>query len=118
LAETVKELAFELALILGKSSLGLNLGRTGCAPSAADIKERGGLNLIGELRLDHLQATVVLGISDLRAHRWRSRFRNVGFVVDRAPGGKPVHRILPWEEKAALDLVPANTTAVLGRRSR
>lgn len=53
----------------------------------------------------HVRATAVLGVSDVRAHRWRSRLREVGTLIDRAPGGNPVHRILPWEEEAILSLI-------------
>ena len=53
----------------------------------------------------HLRATAVLGVSDVRVHRWRSRRRQAGTLIDRAPGGNPVHRILPWEEEAILELI-------------
>jgi putative transposase len=35
-------------------------------------------------------------------HRWRARHRQVGTLVDRAPGGNPVHGILPAEIDAIL----------------
>jgi len=53
----------------------------------------------------HLRATSVLGIADVRVHRWRRRLREVGTLVDRAPGGNPVHRLLAWEEEAILELI-------------
>lgn len=53
----------------------------------------------------HVRATAVLGVSDVRVHRWRTRLREVGTLIDRAPGGSPVHRILPWEEEAILELI-------------
>lgn len=38
-------------------------------------------------------------------HRWRGRLRDHGTLVDRAPGGNPVHRLLAWEEQAILELI-------------
>lgn len=35
-------------------------------------------------------------------HRWRARLRDVGTLVDRAPGGNPVHGLLPDEITAIL----------------
>jgi len=42
------------------------------------------------------------GVSDDRVHRWRARRRRVATLVDRAPGGHPVHGILDWEIDAIL----------------
>jgi putative transposase len=53
----------------------------------------------------HLRATATLGIADVRVHRWRARLRDLGTLVDRAPGGNPVHRLLAWEEDAILQLI-------------
>jgi transposase InsO family protein len=39
-------------------------------------------------------------VSDDRVHRWRCRRRAQGTLVDRAPGGGPVHGILPAEVDA------------------
>ncbi len=52
----------------------------------------------------HAWVTALLGVSDDRVHRWRARLREVGTLVDRAPGGHPVHGILGWEEQAILQL--------------
>jgi integrase len=41
-------------------------------------------------------------VSDDRVHRWRARHRRAGTLVDRAPGGNPVHGILPDEIDAIL----------------
>jgi len=41
-------------------------------------------------------------VSDDRVHRWRARRRDHGTLVDRAPGGNPVHGILPAEIEAIL----------------
>jgi len=38
-------------------------------------------------------------------HRWRARLLHVGTLVDRAPGGNPVHRLLDWEVAAILELI-------------
>lgn len=42
------------------------------------------------------------GVSDDRVHRWRARRRRVATLVDRAPGGSPLHGILDWEIEAIL----------------
>lgn len=47
-------------------------------------------------------ATALWGISDDRVHRWRARQRDVGTLVDRAPGGNPVHTVLSEEIEAIL----------------
>lgn len=43
-------------------------------------------------------------VSDDRVHRWRQRRREVGSLVDAAPGGHPVHGLLGWEIDAVLDV--------------
>ena len=43
-------------------------------------------------------------VSDDRVHRWRARRRELGTLVDRAPGGSPMHAILPAEIDAILDI--------------
>ena len=53
----------------------------------------------------HTRACQVLGVADVRVHRWRMRLREHGTLTDRAPGGNPVHRLLAWEEQAILDLI-------------
>lgn len=50
----------------------------------------------------HRWACALWGVSDDRVHRWRARMRDVGTLVDRAPGGHPVHAILPAEAEAIL----------------
>jgi putative transposase len=47
------------------------------------------------------------GVSDDRVHRWRARRRAAGTLVDRAPGGNPVHGILPAEIDAILAVAEA-----------
>ena len=44
-------------------------------------------------------------VSDSRVHRWRAHRRDAGTLVDAAPGGHPVHALLPEEVAAILDLV-------------
>jgi len=46
-------------------------------------------------------------VSDDRVHRWRARRRAVGTLLDRAPGGNPVHGILPVEIDAILAVAEA-----------
>jgi putative transposase len=53
----------------------------------------------------HTRACQVLQIEDVRMHRWRARLAETGSLDDRPPIGNPVHRILPWEEQAVLDLI-------------
>jgi putative transposase len=53
----------------------------------------------------HVRACAVLEVSDVRVHRWRTRLREQGTLDDRPPVGNPVHRILPWEERAILELI-------------
>lgn len=53
----------------------------------------------------HARACRQLGVSDVRVHRWRRHLREVGTLEDRAPGGNPVHRLLPWEIEAILSLI-------------
>ena len=50
----------------------------------------------------HTWACSLWGVSDDRVHRWRARRRDVGTLVDRAPGGNPVHALLPTEVEAIL----------------
>ncbi|MDQ3708358.1 MAG: integrase core domain-containing protein [Actinomycetota bacterium] len=53
----------------------------------------------------HTRACDLLGVADVRVHRWRARLREHGTLTDRAPGGNPVHRLLAWEEAAILALI-------------
>jgi len=50
----------------------------------------------------HSWACSLWRVSDDRVHRWRARQRDVGSLVDAAPGGNPVHGILPAEVEAIL----------------
>jgi hypothetical protein len=43
-------------------------------------------------------------VSDSRVHRWRARHRDTGTLVDRAPGGAPIHALTPEEITAVLDI--------------
>jgi putative transposase len=53
----------------------------------------------------HGRACRVLEIEDVRVHRWRARLAETGSLDDRPPIGDAVHRILPEEEQAILDLI-------------
>ena len=53
----------------------------------------------------HTWACRVLQVEDVRIHRWRARLAETGSLDDCPPIGNPVHRILPWEEQAVLDLI-------------
>jgi len=53
----------------------------------------------------HARACRTAGVADVRVHRWRHRLSVLGSLIDRAPGGNPVHRLLTWEENAILDII-------------
>lgn len=72
-----------------------------------DVKE-GLLKLVDDAVASgwaHTRACHVLGVEDVRVHRWRARLRDLGSLVDLASGGNPVHRLLAWEEQTILDLI-------------
>jgi putative transposase len=50
----------------------------------------------------HTSACGMWQVSDDRVHRWRARLREVGTLVDRAPGGHAVHGLLDVEVTAIL----------------
>jgi transposase InsO family protein len=52
----------------------------------------------------HTWACALWQVSDSRVHRWRARHRDTGTLVDQAPGGHPVHALLPDEVSAILDV--------------
>jgi putative transposase len=52
----------------------------------------------------HSWACSLWQVSDCRVHRWRARRRDIGTLVDKAPGGHPVHALLPEEVAAILDV--------------
>jgi putative transposase len=52
----------------------------------------------------HIWVCSLWQVSDERVHRWRARRRDTGTLVDRAPGGHPVHALLPGEVAAILDV--------------
>jgi putative transposase len=52
----------------------------------------------------HTWACSLWQVSDQRVHRWRARRRDDATLVDRAPGGHPVHALLPEEIAAILDI--------------
>lgn len=49
------------------------------------------------------RACSVLEIDRVRLHRWQAR-RAAGTLEDRAPGGQPIHALLPAEEQAIVEL--------------
>jgi putative transposase len=53
----------------------------------------------------HVRACRALQIEDVRVHRWRARLAETGSLDDRPPVGNAVHRILPEEEEAILELI-------------
>jgi transposase InsO family protein len=55
----------------------------------------------------HSWACRLWQVSDDRVHRWRARRRDVGTLLDRAPGGNPVHGIMAAEIDAVLAVAEA-----------
>jgi transposase InsO family protein len=55
----------------------------------------------------HRWATGLWQVSDDRVHRWRARRRDLGTLEDRAPGGSPMHSLLPGEVDAILAIAEA-----------
>lgn len=53
----------------------------------------------------HTWACSLWRVSDSRVHRWRARRRDTGTLVDRAPGGAPIHALTPEEIAAVLEVV-------------
>lgn len=53
----------------------------------------------------HTWACRKLELPRVRAARWRQRLLKVGTLIDRAPGGVAVHRLLDWEVDAIMQLV-------------
>jgi putative transposase len=53
----------------------------------------------------HVRVCRMLEIEDVRVHRWRRRLQEHGTLEDRPPVGNAVHRILPEEERAILELI-------------
>ena len=52
----------------------------------------------------HRWASSLWQVSDSRVHRWRARRRDTATLVDRAPGGAPMHGVLPEEITAILEV--------------
>jgi hypothetical protein len=90
---------------VGKTALGL------CGPVPARLSGETKLELLGLVEeavaagWAHVRACQVLGVADVRVHRWRARLAETGTLDDLPPGGNPVHRILAWEEQAVLELI-------------
>ncbi len=51
------------------------------------------------------RACRTVGVARLRVQRWRHRLSASGSLVDRAPGGNAVHRLLDWEVEAVLAVI-------------
>ncbi len=84
------------------------MGLTGPVPARvpADVKELV-LKTVDDAvsaGFSHRWACAVWQVSDDRVHRWRARRLHVGTLADLAPGGTPVHALLPSEIDAILAL--------------
>ena len=84
------------------------MGLSGPVPARvpADVQEAV-LKSVDDAVAAGLAHTWVCGlwqVSDSRLHRWRVRRRDTGTLVDRAPGGHPVHALLSEEIAAILDV--------------
>ena len=84
------------------------MGLTGALPARvpADVKELV-VKTVDDAVADgftHNWVCSLWQVSDDRVHRWRARRRDVGTLADLAPGGNPVHGILPDEIDAILEI--------------
>jgi putative transposase len=84
------------------------LGLSGPVPARvpADVKDAV-LKSVDDAAAAGFAHTWVCGlwqVSDSRVHRWRARRRDTATLVDRAPGGHPVHALLSEEIAAILDV--------------
>jgi putative transposase len=64
----------------------------------------------------HSWACALWQVSDCRVHRWRARRRDEGTLVDKAPGGHPVHALPPEEIAAILEVTERWGTVDRGHR--
>ena len=83
------------------------LGLSGHVPRRVDAATKAGLlDLVDEAveaGWTVRRACAVLGVGEIRAHRWFAR-RGRGQLVDRAPGGSPMHGLLAEEAEEILAL--------------
>jgi putative transposase len=83
------------------------LGLSGPVPARVDAATKTGLlDLIDEAveaGWPVRRACHELDLGEVRAHRWRAR-RSLGRLADTAPGGSPMHGLLPEEAEAILAL--------------
>jgi putative transposase len=83
------------------------LGLSGRVPHRVDAATKAGLLDLLDEALDGgwtvRGACRVLELGEVRAHRWLAR-RALGTLADRAPGGAPVHGLLPAEAAEILAL--------------
>ena len=77
------------------------------ARAPADVKELV-LTTVDDAVADgftHTWACSLWQVSDDRVHRWRVRRRDVGSLIDAAPGGNPLHGLMPSEIDKILEIV-------------
>jgi len=83
------------------------LGLSGRVPYRVDAATKAGLLALIDEAVDAdwtiRRACRVLELGEVRAHRWYAR-RARGKLADRAPGGSPMHGILPEEAEQILAL--------------
>ena len=104
MTEAVKAQAIELAVVRGKSGWAERAG-AGAGPrrDQGTGPQEGRRRRRGRVR-PHRWACSLWQVSDCRVHRWRARRRDIGTLVDRAPGGHPLHALLPEEVAVILDV--------------
>jgi hypothetical protein len=83
------------------------LGLSGRVPRRVDAATKAGLLALVQDAVDGgwnmRRACGVLELGEVRAHRWFGR-RARGVLADRAPGGSPMHSLLPEEAEQILGL--------------
>ncbi|XAS78285.1 hypothetical protein V3G39_17805 (plasmid) [Dermatophilaceae bacterium Sec6.4] len=83
------------------------MGLSGQVPNRVDAATKEGLLALLDTAMEAgwtwRAACAHLGVSERRSNRWARR-RAAGRLADGAPGGSPVHGILPEESEAILAL--------------
>jgi hypothetical protein len=104
LTEAVKAQVIELAIVRG-NPVGPERAGTGAGPRRGQGAGPGRRSTMRSPPGSPTPGRARCGGSATRGvHRWRARCREPGTLVDRAPGGHPMHALLPEEIAAILDV--------------